>query len=112
MKTRFATAGVAILLSASPAMAQSIISQTTAAMGNAGAMERAQVQNQYRYNENEVERNKVRAQTQERVRNQDMFNRNLSGGNSSGRSGGSGGNSGGGSGGGSGNGGGGGGGRR
>lgn len=78
MKTRFATAAVAILLSASPAMAQTIISQTTSAMSTAGAMERAQVQNQYRYNESEAQGNKVRAQTQERVRSQNNLNHNPS----------------------------------
>lgn len=95
MKTLFATAGVAIMLSSSPAVAQTIFSQAAPAMSNSGTMERAQNQNRYRYNENEAEGNKARIQTQERVRTQDMHNRDLFRGNS-GRSGGFGGRSGGG----------------
>ena len=111
MKKRLTVLSLAILMSSTPVLAQGLQFQSPVAemvqsqmagmvqspmagiaptMGTIGTPLRAEVQNQHRYNENEIEGGKVRAQNQERIRTQDRLSRDLSSENS-GRSGGFGG---------------------
>jgi len=75
MKSILAAVGVAILLHATSAMAQTIAPEPE--MNVLAAQERAEMRNRYRTAESDEERNKVRAEIQERVRSQNMLNREL-----------------------------------
>lgn len=72
-----ATLGVLTILSVAPAMAQTSAPAPMPAMNTLNGAERAELQNRYHTAKSEEERNKVRAQIHERVRTQDMLNREL-----------------------------------
>jgi len=103
MNTPLTALSLAILMSSAPALAQGLQFQSPAAnmvqsqmagmmpspmagtaptVSTMGTPLRAEVQNQHRYNENEIEGGKVRAQNQERIRTQDRLKHELSSGGS------------------------------
>jgi len=77
MKTLFATTGLMILLATSPALAETTSSPSTPSMTVLSTTEREELKNCFQTSQNEVERNKVRTEIQERVRTQELLNSEL-----------------------------------
>jgi len=75
MKALLTAVSVAILLHATSAVAQTAAPAPT--MKVLSAQERTELQNRYRNAESDGARNKVRAEIQDRVRSQEMLNREL-----------------------------------